>query len=55
MASERVSSTWGRVCCTRFHIMVTVAQQQLGLTLTKGKVALDVLVIDHAEKVPTEN
>jgi uncharacterized protein (TIGR03435 family) len=35
--------------------VVTAADEQLGLKLTKGKVALDVLVIDHADKVPTAN
>jgi uncharacterized protein (TIGR03435 family) len=35
--------------------IVTAVQQQLGLTMTKGKVAVDVLVIDHADKVPTDN
>ena len=30
-------------------------ESQLGLRLEKSKTALDVLVIDHAEKVPTEN
>jgi uncharacterized protein (TIGR03435 family) len=33
----------------------TAAQQQLGLLLTKGKLALDVLVVDRAEKVPIGN
>jgi uncharacterized protein (TIGR03435 family) len=30
-------------------------QQQLGLRLEKGKAMLDVIVVDNAEKVPTEN
>jgi uncharacterized protein (TIGR03435 family) len=30
-------------------------QQQLGLTLVAGKATLDVVVIDHLEKIPTEN
>ncbi len=30
-------------------------ETQLGLKLTKGKSALDVLVIDHAERLPVEN
>jgi len=34
---------------------VTAADDQLGLTLKKGKILLDVLVIDHAEKVPADN
>jgi uncharacterized protein (TIGR03435 family) len=35
--------------------VVTALQQQLGLVLTKGNVAVDVLVIDRADKVPTAN
>jgi uncharacterized protein (TIGR03435 family) len=35
--------------------LITAVQQQLGLTMTKGKVAVDVLVIDHADKVPVDN
>jgi uncharacterized protein (TIGR03435 family) len=35
--------------------IITAVRQQLGLMLTKGKTALDVLVIDHADKVPTDN
>jgi uncharacterized protein (TIGR03435 family) len=30
-------------------------RQQLGLILKEGKAALDVLVVDHADRVPTEN
>jgi uncharacterized protein (TIGR03435 family) len=30
-------------------------EEQLGLKLVKKKASLDVLVIDHADKVPTEN
>jgi uncharacterized protein (TIGR03435 family) len=33
----------------------TAVEKQLGLKLTKGKAPLDVIVIDHIEKVPTEN
>jgi uncharacterized protein (TIGR03435 family) len=33
----------------------TAVERQLGLKLTKGKAPLDVIVIDHIEKVPTEN
>jgi uncharacterized protein (TIGR03435 family) len=32
-----------------------IAQQDLGLTLTRAKAPVDILVIDHADKVPTEN
>lgn len=35
--------------------LAAAIQQQLGLRLVKGKAMLDVLVIDKAEKVPTEN
>jgi uncharacterized protein (TIGR03435 family) len=30
-------------------------EKQLGLKLTEAKAMLDVIVIDHAEKTPTEN
>jgi uncharacterized protein (TIGR03435 family) len=30
-------------------------QQQLGLKLVAGKALFDVVVVDHAEKVPSEN
>jgi len=33
----------------------TALQEQLGLRLVSRKGALDVLVIDHAEKIPTDN
>ena len=35
--------------------LATAVQQQLGLKLAAGKAMLDVLVIDKAEKVPTDN
>jgi uncharacterized protein (TIGR03435 family) len=35
--------------------VVTAAGDQLGLTLKKGKVAVDVLVVDRAEKTPATN
>lgn len=36
-------------------MIVTGLQEELGLKLESKKVPLDLLVIDHAEKVPTEN
>lgn len=35
--------------------LFTLVQEQLGLKLVPTKDAMDVLVIDHVEKVPTEN
>ena len=35
--------------------LLSAVQQQLGLKLTPSKVSLDVLIVDRAEKVPTEN
>ena len=35
--------------------LITAVQQQLGLKLNSSKVRLDVLIIDRADKVPTEN
>jgi uncharacterized protein (TIGR03435 family) len=32
-----------------------LAQQNVGITLTRTKAAVDILVIDHADKVPTGN
>jgi uncharacterized protein (TIGR03435 family) len=32
-----------------------IAEQDLGLTLNRAKAPVDILVIDHADKVPTEN
>lgn len=36
-------------------ILADALQQQLGLKLVEAKAPFDVIVIDHAEKVPTEN
>lgn len=35
--------------------LIDALRQQLGLTLAEGKAALDVLVVEHADRVPTEN
>ena len=35
--------------------LVSAVEKQLGLKLTSGKAMLDVIVVDHAEKIPTEN
>lgn len=36
-------------------IMFTVLQEQLGVRLEPRKDAVDILVVDHAERTPTEN
>jgi uncharacterized protein (TIGR03435 family) len=35
--------------------LFTALEKQLGLKLEKSKTALDVIVIDHMDKQPTEN
>jgi uncharacterized protein (TIGR03435 family) len=35
--------------------LIEAMEKQLGLKLTKTTGHLDVLVVDHAEKIPTEN
>ena len=35
--------------------LIVAVQEQLGLKLESKKGPVDILVIDHAEKVPTEN
>jgi uncharacterized protein (TIGR03435 family) len=35
--------------------LIDALRQQLGLTLIEKKASLDVLVVDHVDKVPTEN
>ena len=36
-------------------IFVQVAQQQLGIKIDEKKVAVEMLMVDHAEKIPVEN
>jgi uncharacterized protein (TIGR03435 family) len=36
-------------------LLIDALREQLGLILTEKKVLLDVLVVDHVDKVPTEN
>jgi uncharacterized protein (TIGR03435 family) len=36
-------------------VLFTALQQQLGVKLDSKKANVDILVIDHAEKAPTEN
>lgn len=35
--------------------LITAVQQQLGLKLNPSKVPVDVLIVDHADQIPTEN
>ena len=36
-------------------LITTVLQEQLGLKLTSAKVPVKMVVIDHLDKVPTDN
>jgi len=45
-----------KLCLRPTHdLHCRAVQQQLGLKLTPAKTALDVIVVDEAEKMPTEN
>jgi uncharacterized protein (TIGR03435 family) len=35
--------------------VLTAVQEQLGLRLEPGKGAVETLIVDHAERTPTEN
>lgn len=35
--------------------LFTAIQEQLGLKLESGKTSVDTLVVDHAERIPSEN
>ena len=37
------------------HGVPTAVEDQLGLKLVRGKVALDTVIVDNADKIPTEN
>ena len=36
-------------------VVAIALQEELGLKLVKSTVRLDVIVVDHAEKIPTDN
>ncbi len=36
-------------------VVAIALEQELGLKLVKSTVTLDVIVVDHAEKIPVEN
>jgi uncharacterized protein (TIGR03435 family) len=36
-------------------ILLDAVQQQLGLKLVEGKAPFDIVVVDHAERAPSEN
>jgi uncharacterized protein (TIGR03435 family) len=39
----------------RFALNKAIVQDDLGLTLQRRKASVEIFVIDHADKVPTEN
>lgn len=45
----------GRAPIDPIPIIMTGLQEELGLKLESRKMPLDLLIVDHAEKVPTEN
>jgi len=51
----RGASGGGRAPIDPIPIIMTGLQEELGLKLESRKMPLDLLIVDHAEKVPTEN
>jgi uncharacterized protein (TIGR03435 family) len=38
-----------------YDITLTALQQQLGLKLESKKALFDMIIVDHVEKIPTDN